>query len=215
MSSYQIIPTLIADNPAELQNKIKQIEPYFPETSIDFFDGDFVKTKTLLDLNALDSIKTKLVFNCHLMSKDPEKQIKKIKKNKLIKKIYFHIEINKNINNIIELIKKYKKTPALAIKQSTGLNKLKPFLNKINSVLVLNVKPGFYGGKYMPSSPEKIKNLKNLKPNLEIASDGGINDQNIKNLAIAGAKQFHVGSFLFSGKILNQKQKLKKSLYPY
>ena len=65
----------------------------------------------------------------------------------------------------------------------------------------MSVNPGFGGQKYIPSSIEKIKALKDLKerrnPNLEIAIDGGITLENIKMVTDAGVELVVAGSSVF------------------
>ena len=78
-----------------------------------------------------------MVFN-------PEKYIDKLAK-KGFKKIIFHYEAVKDIDNFIKKIKKKKLIPCIAINPETSIEKIKPFLNKINNVLIMTVKPGFSG----------------------------------------------------------------------
>lgn len=209
---YKIIPTIIAQNFQGFLKKIKDIEPFFSEASIDFFDGEFVKTKTFSDLTKIKQVQTKLNFNLHLMSTDPEKQIQQILDIEKINKIYFHIEIDKDIKSIIELLKQNNKRVGLALKPKTDIDQLKPYIEYIDSILIMSVKPGYYGSEYIINTPDKIKKTKQLAPNQTIAVDGGVTDQNIKKLAEAGASEFHVGSFLYKGDIKGQKEKLEKAL---
>ena len=63
-------------------------------------------------------------------------------------------------------------------------------------VLIMTVNPGFYGSKFIPEMLDKIKELRKIKPNLDIEVDGGISDKTIKQVKEAGANLFVSGSFI-------------------
>ena len=69
-------------------------------------------------------------------------------------------------------------------------------------VLLMSVNPGFGGQSFIPSSLEKLRVVRkmiddrNLSTRLEI--DGGVNTENIKDIASAGADTFVAGSAIFN-----------------
>ena len=58
------------------------------------------------------------------------------------------------------------------------------------------VHPGNYGGIFLPSNLEKVRELRKLKPNLDIAVDGGVNPERIARMKKAGANIFISGSYI-------------------
>ena len=62
--------------------------------------------------------------------------------------------------------------------------------------LFMTVKPGFYGGTFLPKTLEKVRKLRHLAPDINIEVDGGINPETIKHAQEAGANLFVVGSFI-------------------
>ena len=149
---------------------------------IDAMDGIFVPNTQLKidEINNLEKISTK-PLDVHLMTTNPETYIDNLK-NKNIEYITIHIEINKNINNLINKIKSYGYKVGLSIKPNTNINTIIPYLNKIDLVLIMSVEPGFGGQKFIPSTLNKAKQLKELNKNIIIEMDGGINDTNINKI---------------------------------
>ena len=77
----------------------------------------------------------------------------------------------------------------------------------------MTVKPGKQGAKFIPAVKEKVIQLQKenqLSKKLIIATDGGINENNIKEIANWGVKIFNIGSAILKSK--NPKQAYKKIL---
>jgi ribulose-phosphate 3-epimerase len=96
----------------------------------------------------------------------------------------FHFESEGDIEEIIKKIRKYNKKIGIAINPDTSLSKIIPYLNKINIILLMSVKPGWSGQEFMWEIIDKVNLLfayrtqNNLK--FEIDIDGGINPENAK-----------------------------------
>lgn len=149
---------------------------------IDIMDGKFVPNKqfTIKEVINLSKISNKQ-FDVHLMVNNPIKYIKKIIKLNNIEYITFHLEINKNINKLIQYIKKHNKKCGIAIKPNTSILELNKYLNNIDLVLLMSVEPGYGGQEFIPNTIDKIKELKKLT-NKVIETDGGINNVTIEPL---------------------------------
>lgn len=160
---------------------------------IDTMDGIFVPNKQmdLEEIILLEQHTTK-PLDVHLMTEDPIKYIKHLG-NKNIEYITFHLEINKNINEIINEIKSLNYKVGISIKPNTKVNELIPYLDKIDLVLIMSVEPGFGGQKFIPETLEKAKAIRKLNKDITIEIDGGINDSNINiikkhvNIAVVGS----------------------------
>ena len=146
---------------------------------IDTMDGIFVPNKQM-DIDEIIELEkhTTKPLDIHLMTKDPLKYIKNLN-NKNIEYITFHLEIEKNIEEIINEIKSLNYKVGISIKPNTKVEEIIPYLEKIDLVLIMSVVPGFGGQKFMPETLEKAKTIRNINKDITIEIDGGINDNNI------------------------------------
>ena len=84
---------------------------------------------------------------------------------------------------------------------STPLVTLEWVLNLVDYVLIMSVNPGFGGQKFIPSSLEKLKSLRQMidqqRSDILIEVDGGINEKTIAEVSRAGADVFVAGSAIF------------------
>lgn len=149
---------------------------------IDTMDGNFVPNKQMNidEIIELEKISTK-PLDIHLMVENPEIYINSLQ-NKNIEYITIHIEIDKNINNLIKKIKTYGYKVGLSIKPNTNISTIIPYLDKIDLVLIMSVEPGFGGQEFIPSTLEKVKQLRKINESITIEMDGGIKDTNINQL---------------------------------
>ena len=169
----------------------------------DIMDGHFVPNLTF----GPDTVKflrkyTRKTFDVHLMINQVDKfLIPFIKAGADI--ISFHPETVKNVNKTIRVIKSYKKKVGLVLNPNIKENKIFPYLNKIDLILIMSVYPGFGGQKFMKSQIKKIKKInkkiKKEKLNIDIEVDGGINVSNAKKVLQAGANILVAGTACFKG----------------
>ena len=182
---------------------------------LDVMDGKFV-TNTTFDDKYIKTLRehSKMIFDTHLMVKEPEKVI-----NDYILSgsdyITFHIEATSKPYNIIETLKRNNKKIGISIKPNTILEEILEFLPFIDLVLVMSVEPGRGGQSFIMHTLDKIKTLKQLKEernyNYLIEVDGGINNETAPLVKEAGADMIVVGSYLVKQPDLSQAIKeLKK-----
>lgn len=162
---------------------------------IDVMDGEFVSQISLPpeEIIELSSISDKKL-DVHLMVEDPISYIEQIKDLKNIEYITIHLEIDKDIKNILSKIKSYGHKTGLSIKPNTDVNTLIPYLEDLDLILLMTVEPGLGGQPFIESSTNKLQELKKLinNTNIKIEVDGGINDKTINlvkeaNIAVVGS----------------------------
>lgn len=157
---------------------------------IDIMDGKFVdnKTWTISEITKITKNST-LPLDVHLMVNNPSKYIEDyamLNTNDII----FHYEAVKDVNSMIDEIKNYGLKVGIAINPDTDVEKIFPYLDKIDLVLVMSVYPGKSGQSFIEESLDKIRKLKqeiqekNLKTLISV--DGGINDETGKLCKEAG-----------------------------
>jgi ribulose-phosphate 3-epimerase len=145
-----------------------------------------------------------LIFDVHLMIENPDKYVADFV-DAGADIICVHVESTKHLNRTIQLIKSYKKKVGVALNPSTSLDTIKYDLDNIDMVLIMTVNPGFGGQKFIPQMLQKIKELREIAPNIDIQVDGGINDEISKLVIEAGANVLVAGSYVFNG---NYKDKI-------
>jgi ribulose-phosphate 3-epimerase len=127
------------------------------------------------------------------MIKNPERWVKKHLNR--ISLFIPHFEEVKNKERYIQLMKKRKKKVAFALLPETEVKNIKPYLKDIDYILILTVKPGFYGSKFLPKKLKKIQQIKKINPKIKIIVDGGMNDKTIAKATKTGADYFVSGSY--------------------
>lgn len=197
---------LSLDDKKQIKNLAKEKIDYL---HLDIMDGKYVTNKTVNFLELKKNLKgiTK-PFDVHLMVEDVFKYVKKYQK--LHPEIMtFHLDTNSNPNKIIDYLKKKNIKIGIALKPEEDIEIIKPYLDKIDLVLIMSVNPGKGGQQFMPEVLTKIDKLKNK--NLLIEIDGGINNTNIdlcKKCDIVV-----VGSYITNGNFKERIEKLRNGQF--
>jgi ribulose-phosphate 3-epimerase len=200
-----VIPAIIAKSHDEFEDKINKVKNHFELIQLDFMDGKFVPNNSIdFDFNIPDS---NCKYEAHLMVKNPEKWIEQ--NHHKIDMILFHYESTDKHSEIIRLTKEKSKKIGIVLNPETPISKISTLIDEIDQVLIMTVNPGFYGSPFLPDMVEKIKELRKIKPDLDIEVDGGITDKTIGLVKNAGANMFVSGSYLVkSDDIINAKNNL-------
>lgn len=175
------ISILNAKDKSEIINKLNNIDIDY--IHLDVMDGKFVPPKTLsieeiINLSKLSNNKTDI----HLMVNNPIKYIESIKDLNNIEYITIHEELDRDIKEILTKIRSYGIKAGLSIKPNTSIDKLLPYLDYIDLILIMTVEPGYGGQSFIEESIDKVKKVKQLisDRNIKIEVDGGINNNTIK-----------------------------------
>ena len=197
-----ISPSILGGSFSNMEKTISELDKSKAEyIHFDVMDGDFVPNLTFGPqfISNVRSHSNK-IFDVHLMVNRVQKFIDDyIKAGSDI--ISFHIEIEDDLKKLISKIKENNIKCGIAIKPKTPWDKIKPYLDEIDQVIVMTVEPGFGGQVFMNDQVDKIKNISNyIKENslsVDIEIDGGVNYETGKTCINAGANILVAGSFLF------------------
>lgn len=199
-----VIPVINETNFEEIKRKIKLIEPYCEWVQIDIADGIFTPNKTWQNSSELADLQTFLNIELHLMVLEPEKNIEEWLKVSAVKRVIVHLEGVKDFEKLKNLTDQYQKELGLAINPETSWEILKPYLEKINFVQILAVKPGLAGQKFNPQIIEKIKALKNYKNDVILEVDGGITPENAHLLKALGVDILNSSTYIFNSRDIKE-----------
>jgi len=200
----KVAPSITTADLAHLQDEVNKVKTA-DFLHLDIMDGHFVPNITY-GPHLVKSIKTNLIKDVHLMIEHPSQYIERFA-DAGAGMISFHVEIKENIQKNIDLIKSLGKKAGLTINPATPVSKLKPYLDKIDFVLIMSVNPGFGGQSFMHAAVDKIIELRKIYSR-DIEVDGGINLETGRQCVAAGATILVVGAFLYNSK--NPKELIKE-----
>ena len=199
MPRIKIAPSILSADLTKINKEIKEVEKYAELIHVDIMDGIFVPPTTV-DSNFVKTIKTKVPLDVHLMVHEPSDSYIKGFIDAGANSITIHEEACKNPAKQLNFIKKNETRCCISIKPNTPLDKIKKYLGVVDMVLIMTVEPGWAGQKFISSTMEKIKELRKLKPSLDIEVDGGINPYTARIAFDSGANVFVAGTSIFGKK---------------
>ncbi|MCL5784203.1 MAG: hypothetical protein M1142_02510 [Patescibacteria group bacterium] len=205
----QIIPTVLATSEEQYQKDIARFAAVEALQGgwvhLDFMDNKFVPNH---GIRPLVTSKFEIPFKkeAHLMVQYPKEWIDELVKADF-KRVFLHLEAD-GVSDSIDCGKTKGLEVGLVVNYETPLEKLEPFVSKIDSVLLMSVVPGFQGQPFIDGILDKIKDSKSRKWPVRVGVDGAVRDANIKQLVDAGVDYVIVGSFLLQGDVEENLEKL-------
>ncbi|HEY4543536.1 MAG TPA: ribulose-phosphate 3-epimerase [Tissierellaceae bacterium] len=210
-------PSLLSANFANLEEEIKKIEKGGADyIHLDVMDGKYVPNISF-GMPVIKSIKevTKLPFDVHLMIENPENYVEDFYKAGA-DIITVHYEATTHVHRTIQLIKSFGIKAGISLNPGTSEDVLKYIIDDLDLILVMSVNPGFGGQSFIPSSNEKIRNIRKMidesNKDILLEVDGGIKLSNVKEVIDNGANMVVVGSDIYKAEDVVEQTKKFKSL---
>ena len=198
----KIAPSILAADLLNIEKEIIDIDKAGADyIHIDIMDGHFVPNISF-GYNIIKSLRsiTNKILDVHLMISPVENYIEEFI-NAGSDIISFHPEADKNTDKTINQIKQSKCKIGIAVHPDIKIEDIKKYLPDIDMVIIMTVIPGFGGQKFLDNQIYKIKELKNIKENMnlnfEIEIDGGINNNTCKQCIANGADVLVAGSYIY------------------
>lgn len=189
-----ICPTVTAETPEEYAYQMERIEPFTKRIHVDVADGQFAPRR----LVNFDQVwwRGDRTLDLHIMYRLPAEHAEIILAlNPRL--VIMHAEAEGNFMGFASLLQKHGIEVGVALLPQTPVETIAPALEHLNHVLVFSGNLGYQGGSTADLSLlKKVEHIRRLKPLIEIGWDGGVNDQNIKQLADGGVDVVNVGGFI-------------------
>ncbi|MDD5338622.1 MAG: ribulose-phosphate 3-epimerase [Dehalococcoidales bacterium] len=192
----RIVPAILTDDPKALEKFVRATESFTDFAQIDIMDGNFVPSNSI-SYKDIAPLKPRFQWEAHLMVQHPENYLEGFK-NAGAQKIVFHFEAKTDREKTIKQSRELGMQVGLAVNPKTTIKEFAPLVELVDSVLFLSVEPGFYGARFIPRVLDKIFKFHMTYPKTTIHVDGGVKEDNIKEITQTGVEAICVGSAIFN-----------------
>lgn len=197
----QIAPSMLSADFLHLQKDVEMVNEYADLFHLDIMDGVFVPNLSygfpIVEAIAKSARKP---LDVHLMIVSPEKYIERFAKAGA-DMISFHLNATENPSMVLSQIRSLGLKAGLAINPDIEVESLFPYLEQVDYILLMSVFAGFGGQKFIETTYERVRILKNELDsrgiNIPIEVDGGVSPTNASALRQSGVEILVAGSAVF------------------
>ncbi|WP_434341317.1 ribulose-phosphate 3-epimerase [Motilimonas cestriensis] len=204
MKDFLIAPSILSANFARLGEEVDNVLAAGADVvHFDVMDNHYVPNLTIgpMVCQALRDHGITAPIDVHLMVKPVDRIIPDFAKAGA-SIITFHPETSEHIDRSIQLIKDHGCQAGLVFNPATPLHYLDYVMDKLDVILLMSVNPGFGGQSFIPSTLDKLRQVRAKIDasgfDIRLEVDGGVNVNNIGEIAAAGADMFVAGSAIFN-----------------
>jgi len=196
----RIAPSLLAADFSCLGDEVRSVERAGADwLHLDVMDGHFVPNLTFGPC-IVDAVRkvTKRPIDVHLMITDPWQYCERFL-DAGADVLTFHVEVEQNgdVPALIDQIKQRGCKAGMSLQPDTPVERLQPYVARLDIALIMSVFAGFGGQRFMPDVLAKVTALRAMGFTGEVAMDGGIDPQTIAQSAAAGVNVFVAGTAVF------------------
>lgn len=204
MKDFWIAPSILSADFARLGEEVDKVLAAGADVvHFDVMDNHYVPNLTIgpMVCKALRNYGVTAPIDVHLMVKPVDRII-----GDFIEAgasfITFHPEASEHIDRSLQLIRSAGLKAGLVLNPATSPDCLKYVMDKLDMVLLMSVNPGFGGQKFIPNTLDKLREVRKLIDesgfDIRLEVDGGVTENNIAEIAAAGADMFVAGSAIFN-----------------
>jgi ribulose-phosphate 3-epimerase len=210
----RVVPAILANDLPAFTSLVRSAEGFADYVQIDMMDGLFVPSSSI-NAAELATVKSTVRSEAHLMVKNPEDWLEAAAMFGC-EEILFHFEAVDDPAAVVRLLRETDFRAGLAVNPETPVSDFIEIAGLVDSVMFMAVNPGFYGAPFIPAVMDSLRELRSLKPALDIGVDGGIKLDTAMLARDAGADYVCVGSAIFKAKEPGQAYcQFKQALNPH
>ena len=198
----KIAPSILYADFARLGEEIRAVEIAGADMiHFDVLDGHFVPNLSI-GVPVLESVRkiTRLPLDAHLMIENPNRYLEVFVKSGA-NSISVHAEVCTDIPAVARRIHDLGARASIGINPETEVNRVLPFAEHLDMILIMSVHPGFGGQEFIAGALEKLRevrrDLDRRGLSLDVEIDGGVKLDNIADAKSAGANVFVSGTGIF------------------
>ncbi len=193
----EIIPAILTESDEELVRLVHMFERAgVKRVHLDICDGIFVPARTINGYEQLGRLQTEIMFDVHLMVRNPEAQTGSWCAVKNADRLLLHVETVKDFATLSGHTTGCGKTIGAAINPETPTERLEAVTGAVKLVQFMTVHPGRQGRPFVPEVLERVSAFHASHPEISIMLDGGISPQNAHECMVAGASALVSGSYV-------------------
>lgn len=197
-----IAPSLLAADFGRLAKETERVQRSGADwLHLDIMDGHFVPNISFGPA-VVRTIRpmSNLFFDVHLMCSKPQILLEPFAQAGA-SQMNIHVELAGQVTPLLWKIKSLGKKAGLAINPPTAIDQVQPYLEQIDSLLIMTVNPGFGGQSFIYETLPKVEQARAWREqrnlSFRIGVDGGVDFKTAAECAHAGADAFISGTTLF------------------
>jgi ribulose-phosphate 3-epimerase len=198
--TVEIAPSILDADFAHIADEIAVVESTGVNiVHLDVMDGHFVPNITIGPpvIAKLRKV-SNLVFDAHLMISEPAKYAQAFVEAGA-NHITFHIEVAEKAEDLVDRLHDLGATAGICLNPETPVEAIEKIAPLCDMVLVMTVRPGFGGQKFMAEAAQKVTRVREIVgPDIRIEVDGGIDPNTTPTVVSYGADTLVVGNAIFS-----------------